>query len=112
GGGADDLYLDAPALLTSLGRVGRDFQQVLEARVAYEDDPIDRYREPGEASLLAALQSDLLDLRVRGADGVERRTLAPGDDSIAVHACHGPMREVEVLQDRLAALFLADRTLR
>ena len=29
--------------------------------------------------------------------------LAPDDSSIAVHACHGPMREVEVLYDQLLA---------
>jgi exodeoxyribonuclease V gamma subunit len=55
-----------PPLLASLGRVGRDFQQVLESRVEYEEDPADRYREPGDASLLATLQSDVLDLRLRG----------------------------------------------
>ena len=33
------------------------------------------------------------------------------DDSIQVHSCHSPMREVEVLQDRLLSLFEADPTL-
>jgi exodeoxyribonuclease V gamma subunit len=112
GGDASDLYLDAPPLLVSLGRVGRDFQQLFEARVAYQDDPVDRYREPGDGSLLAALQSDLLDLRVRGAAGAPRLTLAADDGSIAIHACHAPMREVEVLHDRLTALFAADPSLR
>lgn len=112
GAAAADLHLDAPPLLASLGRVGRDFQQVLEDRVAYQDDPRDRYREPGEASLLAALQSDLLDLRLRGDGGAPPILLAAADASIAVHACHAPMREVEVLHDRLASLFAADPTLR
>ncbi|HSP98358.1 MAG TPA: exodeoxyribonuclease V subunit gamma [Candidatus Dormibacteraeota bacterium] len=111
--GADQqLYLDAPPLLASLGRVGRDFQQVFESRVAYQDDPVDRYREPGQGSLLATLQSDLLDLRLRGGSGAAPIVLAADDTSVAIHACHGPMREVEVLHDRLTALFAADPTLR
>ncbi len=112
GGDPAELYLDAPPLLASLGRVGRDFQQVFESRLSYEDDPVDRYREPGEGSLLATLQSDVLDLRLRGAAGEPPIVLAADDGSVAVHACHGPMREMEVLHDRLSALFAADPTLR
>jgi len=111
--GADegDLYLDAPPLLASLGRVGRDFQAVLEERADYQAD--DRYADPGEATLLAALQSDLLHARQRGdAADTPRLRLDPADDSLAVHSCHAPMREIEVLHDRLVALFAADPSLR
>ncbi|MBX3026203.1 exodeoxyribonuclease V subunit gamma [bacterium] len=111
GADAEALHLDAPPLLVSLGRVGRDFQRLFEARVDYQDDPVDRYRDPGTGSLLAALQSDLLDLRRRG-DEVPPLAQAVDDASIAIHACHSPMREVEVLHDRLSALFAADPTLR
>jgi exodeoxyribonuclease V gamma subunit len=97
-------------LLASLGRVGRDFQDVLEGVAEYESD--DRYVEPGTGSMLAVLQSDMLALRVRipGRED-EPLPLRAGDDSIAVHACHGPMREIEVLHDQLLALFDADPTL-
>lgn len=106
------LYLDAPPLLASLGRVGRDFHQILEERVAYQEDGRDLYRDPGEATLLAALQADILALRTRGPGGAAPIALRPDDTSIAIHACHGPMREVEVLHDRLVARFAADPTLR
>jgi exodeoxyribonuclease V gamma subunit len=36
---------------------------------------------------------------------------SPSTPSIAVHACHGPMRECEVLRDQLLAALTADRTL-
>jgi exodeoxyribonuclease V gamma subunit len=99
-------------LLTSLGRVGRDFQRVLEGLAEYQEDPHDRYVDPGEGSMLAVLQSDILGLRSRGsADGPGPAELTPDDDSIAVHACHGSMREVEVLHDQLLALFDRDHTL-
>ena len=96
-------------LLASLGRLGRDFQQVLEATGEYEETEADLYHDPGTGSMLATLQSDILRLvhRGRGGDGAplpHRRD----DDSISVHACHGPMREVEVLHDQLLAAFDAD----
>ncbi|MFN8640829.1 MAG: exodeoxyribonuclease V subunit gamma [Candidatus Binatia bacterium] len=104
------LYLEGPPLLASLGRVGRDFQQILEERVPYQEDDRDLYRELGEATLLATLQSDLLALRVRGVDAPPV-PLRPDDASIAVHSCHSPMREIEVLHDRLVALFAANPAL-
>ncbi len=93
-------------LLASLGRLGRDFQQLLEAAVDYEDD--ERSREPVGTHRLAAIQSDILHLVHR-----TRATALPlpPDDSIGIHACHGPMREVEVVRDQLLALFAADPTL-
>lgn len=64
----------------------------------------------GGGSLLREIQRDILDLRWRGSN--ERIALAPGDDSILVHVCHTPMREVEVLHDRLLAMFDGDASLR
>ncbi|MDI6745596.1 MAG: exodeoxyribonuclease V subunit gamma [Rhodocyclaceae bacterium] len=49
--------------------------------------------------LLGRLQRDILDLD-------SSTTVAP-DDSLQIHACHGPLREAEVLHDRLLALFEA-----
>jgi exodeoxyribonuclease V gamma subunit len=100
-------------LLASLGRVGRDFQQVLEASADYEEDLHDLYLDPGSGSMLATVQSDILALRQRGRGDPDapRRALAAADASITVHACHSPMREVEVLYDQLRALFDADASL-
>jgi exodeoxyribonuclease V gamma subunit len=105
------------ALLASLGRLGRDFQQVLESRVDYMEDDADLHHDPlstAPASLLSVLQSDVLHLRARGPSRETESDLAPtlplsGDDrSIRVHACHGPMREAEVLRDQLLDLFERD----
>lgn len=99
-------------LMVSLGKVGRDFQAVLEDAVEYMEDDVDLFVEPGLGSALAVLQSDLLALRRRARDaGPEPLPLAPGDDSVRVHACHSPQRELEVLRDQLLDLFERDPTL-
>lgn len=104
---------DAPALLESLGRVGRDFQHILEGAVDYRDDPRDLYIDPGMNTVLATLQSDLLWLRARtpGDQEAPLLVLSEDDDSVAIHSCHSPMREVEVLHDQLTAAFDRDRSL-
>lgn len=105
------LHTAGPPLLGSLGRIGRDFQALIEDHLeGYEDAAV--FADPGEGSLLAALQSDCLTLRERGPADAPPLVLRPEDTSITVHACHSPMREVEVLHDRLVQLFAADRTLR
>ncbi|HVO24238.1 MAG TPA: exodeoxyribonuclease V subunit gamma [Candidatus Margulisiibacteriota bacterium] len=111
--GADTLHLaEGHPLLASLGRIGREFQQVLEASGDYQETDADLYQDPGTGSLLTTVQSDILTLTHRGPRG-SRAPLPYRDDdrSISVHACHSPMREVEVLHDQLLAAFDADRTL-
>ena len=111
--GVADAAAEGHPLLAALGAVGREFQQVLEENADYEDAAPDRYVDPGTSSMLAALQSDILALRTRGhGPGQEPPLQLPQrDHSIAVHVCHGPMREVEVLHDQLVALFDGDATL-
>ncbi|HEY1180972.1 MAG TPA: exodeoxyribonuclease V subunit gamma, partial [Rhodocyclaceae bacterium] len=91
-------------LLGSLGQVTRASFE----RLAGEND-VELFVEPGEANLLSTLQQDLLDMRSRELD--ERMALAADDRSIEFHICHGATREIEVLHDRLLALFAADATL-
>jgi len=106
---SDDQHWDVGhPLVASLGRLGRDFQQALEAGDPPASDE-EAFRDPGRAaapSMLAVLQSDVLALEARG-EGAERppQPLAPEDPSIRVHSCHGPLREIEVLHDRLLAAF-------
>jgi exodeoxyribonuclease V gamma subunit len=116
--GADDvdqaLHLaEGNPLLASLGRIGRDFQLVLEANVDYHEGERNLYTDPGTRTMLSALQSDILALRHRRPGNADALPLAldPGDDSIAMHVCHAPMREVEVLHDQLLALFDRDASL-
>jgi exodeoxyribonuclease V gamma subunit len=102
---------DAPPLLASLGTVGRDFQLVLESTCDYVEPHDDLYVDPGHDTMLRALQSDILAFQRRGPGGEPPLRIAASDDSIAVHACHSPMREVEVLHDRILGLLAADPTL-
>jgi exodeoxyribonuclease V gamma subunit len=95
------------SLLASMGALGRDF-----LRMVYDTgcEEADVSAPPGEVSLLTCIQSDILDLRDRGADGV-RTSVSEDDDSIRIHSCHSPMREVEVLQDRILELLDRDPSL-
>jgi exodeoxyribonuclease V gamma subunit len=111
---ASELHLtEGNPLLASLGRVGRDFHQLLEATVDYVDGGIARYVDPGTDSLLTALQSDVLNLVLRGSgpDAAPPLEISAADRSIEIHSCHGPMREIEILRDRLLAMFDEDPTL-
>jgi len=103
-------------LLASLGRLQRDFQQVLEVWTDYVESDRDLYREPTDATgraMLTVLQSDILALRHRHGGNLEVQPLqlAADDHSIAIHSCHGPTRELEVLHDQLLSFFEADATL-
>ncbi len=89
-------------LLASLGQQGREFQAQLWHTINPEQD-VALYHTPSSASLLGQIQADLLELRPRSDEG-ERQALNPEDHSLQIHACHGPLREVEVLQEQLLHL--------
>ena len=149
-GGADPdsgYFTEGNELLAAWGRAGRDMIDALvEAPDAEWDD---RFVMPAGAHRLAAIQRDILDLRLaseaarhdaslaaphgrgtplaaalpRASGGAtpERPPSAPNldgtrsppapDDSIQIHVCHSPVREAEVLHDRLLALFDAHHDL-
>ena len=90
----------AHPLLASLARDVREMQSRLAAV-----DKVDVHH-PGPArppTLLGHLQSDI------AAD----RAPSPRtpDDTVEIHACHGPVRQVEALRERLLHLFQDDPTL-
>ena len=90
-------------LLASLGHTGQAFlDQVLEL----EDESEHLFLAPAGDRLLDRLQRDMLNLEDprRGAPD-ERAWLAAEDESLLIHRCHSPLREVQVLHDRLLALF-------
>jgi exodeoxyribonuclease V gamma subunit len=107
GAGALDensLYLErGHRLLASLGTQGRHFLNLLADVEAHH---LETFAEPTGDSLLQRLQSDILHLRAP-------QSLRGGavDESIQIHACHSPMREIEVLQDQLLAMFSEDSRL-
>ena len=96
-----ELYFEkGNTLLASLGKMGRDFIDMLNE---YPHESHEYFYEPGEATLLQRIQSDILHLFESGED--ETVLIDVFDKSIQIHACHSPNREVEVLHDQLLALF-------
>jgi exodeoxyribonuclease V gamma subunit len=102
-------------LVTSWGKVDADLTDLLlgtEERlgVAVEDGS-EEFKEFKPVTLLGALKSDILSAQNRGAkpdngyEAAPRVTVESGDRSLVLHACHSPMREVEVLYDQLLNCF-------
>ena len=99
-------------LLASLGRDVRE----LQLRLATLPGAVDRHHAADHhhaatatapSTLLARLQRDLHDDAVPTGGHV----LAAGDRTVAVHACHGPHRQVEVLREVVLGLLATDPTL-
>ncbi|HEX6600102.1 MAG TPA: exodeoxyribonuclease V subunit gamma [Gemmatimonadaceae bacterium] len=125
------LYLQAPPretwnavprnpLFATFGGVVRDFVELLE-RETPTDEPVrweEHHANPSveRLSALSQLQADVRAGVERGPVGgcAPRITLEAdaGDESLSVHLCHSPMREMEVLRDQLLAALAADSTLR
>ena len=100
-------------LLASWGRQGRDFIENLRNVDPYPQE-FDDFEPPQLDSLLHVVQADILNLE--GEEDESEAQALPhtnwqNDHSIVVHACHSPMREVEVLYDQLLATLEADPAL-
>ncbi len=88
-------------LLAAWGRPAREMQHLLAAELG-TGAPVEAYRPPQARTRLAAVQRDILDLRLAADAAAE--DAPPPDDSLQIHACHSPMREAEVLHDCLLGL--------
>ncbi|MEO7714011.1 MAG: exodeoxyribonuclease V subunit gamma [Gemmatimonadaceae bacterium] len=107
-------------LFATFGSVVRQFVVLLEQHapagmpVVWDEH---HHSDVGTASsILSHVQSDIRSGIHRGPDdGLESPIILDNttrDDSLAIHRCHSPMREMEVLRDQLLAAFAADPTLR
>ncbi len=104
GTNAEELYFETGnSLLASLGTSGREFFTLLMNRLESEGDAC--FEEPGRATMLERIQSDILWMRQPARDDPDNPPLPDSDTSVQVHVCHSPMREVEVLHDNLLRLF-------
>ncbi|WP_028490909.1 exodeoxyribonuclease V subunit gamma [Thioalkalivibrio sp. ALJ15] len=117
-----ELHQHAHPLLAAWGKQGRDYIGLLDEH----DDPtaydavlqtlawkrVDYFEPHGGDCLLHQLQEDIRELRPLGETREAWPAVAPDDDSIQFHVAHGPLREVEILHDRLLAHFDADPNLR
>ncbi|OSC42740.1 exodeoxyribonuclease V subunit gamma [Mycobacterium decipiens] len=91
-------------LLQTLGRDLRELQRALPA-APVTDEYIAAPAKPD--SLLGWLQGDLAANAIRPAG----RCLSDGDQSVQIHACHGPARQIAVLREVLLGLLEDDPTL-
>ncbi|ROR01776.1 exodeoxyribonuclease V subunit gamma [Desulfosoma caldarium] len=64
----------------------------------------DLFEDFQPSSLLEAVQHDIFTLTDRRTHDPKERALFSSTASIQVHACHSPMREIQVLHDHLAHL--------
>jgi len=107
------MHLHAHPLLAAWGRQGRDFIRQLDAfaeahalDASLAIDELDHFDESEPTSLLGEVQAAIRDLEPL-AEHV-KHAIAADDRSIAFAVCHSPQREIEVLHDRLLALFAED----
>ncbi len=100
------------SLLASMGKLGRDNMYLLSEMQVNEVDAGFVDIEPD--TLLHAIQADILNLEDRQNDEIldssfHKFPISDDDTSLSIHACHSPMREVEVLHDKLLAMFEAEK---
>jgi exodeoxyribonuclease V gamma subunit len=106
----EELHLEkGNSLLASMGVLGKDFFDLVNE---YECEEFPSFKKnSGENTLLSRIQSDILNLGDRHQDLNAKGMIACNDTSIQVHSCHSPMREIEVLHDRLLDMFEKDSDL-
>lgn len=97
--GLEDFYRDQPnPMMASWAQAGRFLlDRLLDIQ---EVEEVDCFEEPSGKSMLEALQLDILNLDFK----VSPMPPPPDDRSLQIHVCHSPMREIQVLHDRIAAL--------
>ena len=118
----DDTFKVGNPLLASMGKLGRDNLALLTGFGCQE---LDVFVEPSDAGLLASIQRDILDLADRSMaeftasqqdvserDSSYKLPITRSDNSLELHSCHSPMREVEVLHNNLLTMFADDPTLK
>ncbi|WP_191602640.1 exodeoxyribonuclease V subunit gamma [Marinomonas algicola] len=120
----EKMHLDANPLLSSWGRLGRDYisqlMDLADSQLDVFDDYIDTEKvlEGHAARLLGYVQQDILNLDNHGAqeerqgsalNSSYKHVVYADDVSIQFHSCHSALREVEVLHDQLLSMFEQDR---
>ncbi|MBA4149013.1 MAG: exodeoxyribonuclease V subunit gamma [Verrucomicrobia bacterium] len=102
-----DLHLEeGHPLLASWGAQGREFFRNIVDCDPHVDEP--EFVDSPSGSLLHRLQNDILHLQGRCE---EKGVVEKNDCSIQVHACHSPIRELEILRDQMLSWFQEDPTL-
>lgn len=101
----EDLHLfSGNRLLAYWGGMGRSFFEQVSALESFQTE---LFVDNRPESALEIVQQDILELSEPEADKLSGAA-CQADDSIQVHVCHSPMRELEVLHDNLARLLAND----
>lgn len=109
---------DEHGLLQRFGRRSAELASGLQALAEQQGPALHHFDLPALAgrqpaaeatTLLHCLQEDLARARERGAagSGLARHRLQATDESLLVHDCHSPLREMEVVRDRILQQFAA-----
>ena len=104
----DEYWEVGNPLLSSMGRLGRDFAHVISN--IDEVEQIENYVEVEPDSLLHQIQSDILEL-INPKEAADKAQFSPEDRSIQFVSCHSALREVEVLYDHLLQMLNDDESL-
>ena len=103
-----ELHLEeGNSILAAMGGVGRELFENLQS---FELQETELFEDISGDTLLECIQADILDLK--NPQPGRPRTVNTRDDSVQIHSCHSPMREVEVLRDNLLALLDEDPDLK
>jgi len=99
-------------LLGAFGRMARDtlrlvYADAFSGMIELELGENMAYHAPGDDTLLHRIQTDIVNLEPRVSDTGMDAT----DRSLEIHACHSPLREIQVLHDQLLDRLAADETL-
>ncbi len=114
-----ELHQVGNPLLASMGKLGRDYIEMLQPLNKQETDVFVSNCDSDDESppsLLGLIQDDILELHdpinyQRYDSSEHKRVISPADQSVGLHLCHSPRRELEILHDQLLAMFEQDSNL-
>lgn len=96
---SDGMLQSGNALLTAMGRQGRDLLSILLSSNEAPDF-INCFVKPSGQDVLSTVKRKLLTL-----DDTERGVISAGDCSMVFSSCHTPRREIEILRDMILEKF-------
>jgi exodeoxyribonuclease V gamma subunit len=106
-----DWLLEVPGLEARFGRLGAEFQQLLEASGETQPgdwDDHDAFFLPASVAGERATLLEQLQERLATGDTDQPLRRLPSDSSLEFHACPGRLRQLQIVRDRLLQLLAAD----